>query len=104
VFALSSDGVLSIGGGIAHLNLTTRQWSDWKDATELTVISAAADGRNRYWLGTAHGVYVLVVNGSKWDVWPMGLDGERILSLAVDSSGYLLAAVESRGLFRASIR
>jgi len=96
--------VLSIGGGIAHLNLTTRQWSYWKDATELTVISAAADSRNRYWLGTSHGIYVLVVDGSRWDVWPMGLDGERILSLTVDSNGYLLAAVEGRGLFRASIR
>ena len=104
VFALPPDGVLSIGGGIAHLNLTTRRWTYWKDGGELTVTSAAPDGRGRYWLGTAHGVYVIVVNGSEWDVWPMGLDGERILSLAVDAKGYLLAAVEGRGLFRANIQ
>ena len=67
-------------------------------------MTSAAVGRGRYYMGTAQGVYMLTVDGKDWEVWPMGLDGERIVSLTVDPKGFVVASVEGRGLFRAALQ
>jgi hypothetical protein len=103
LFRPAPDTVLSLGAGISLLDMPSRTWTQVKDEQELTITAAAEEDRGRYWMATAHGVYLLVLRDGTWQVWPMGLDGERITSLAVDPNGYLLAAVEGRGLFRASL-
>ena len=102
VFRTPSGDVLSLGQGITRFDLTTRRWEQVKEPKEITVTSAA-EGRGRYWMGTAQGVYMLQIDGTDWQVWPMGLDGERIVSLTVDPKGYVVASVEGRGLFRAAL-
>jgi photosystem II stability/assembly factor-like uncharacterized protein len=74
------------------------------DGTESgnTVTAFAKDDRGRYWLGTRNGVLRLSIDGSDWRLSPTGLDGD-ISAVAVDSDGYLLAAVIGRGMFRARL-
>lgn len=94
--------VIAMGRGIARLDLETRVWSDIKDGTEIEVTSAALDARGRYWMGTEQGVYVLMPDQHGWEVFPVGLQHEPVIGIAVDR-GYLIAAVRHRGLFRAAL-
>ena len=94
--------LVAMGNGIARLDLDTRVWSDVKEPTELIVTSAAVDDKGRFWMGTAHGVYVLMPDQLGYEVISMGLQDEPIVSLALDRR-YLVAAVKGRGLFRAAL-
>ena len=92
-----------MGDGIARLDVGTRVWTDVADAAGLDVTSAVADGRGRFWMGTAHGVYALMPDDHGWQIFPMGLQHEQITGIVVDRRGYLIAAVRGRGLYRAAL-
>jgi ligand-binding sensor domain-containing protein len=101
---LASDpalGIVALGTGIAQLSLTERRWTIRAESRH-DITAFAKDDRGRYWLGTRGGVWRLSIGGSDWRLTPAGLDGD-ILAVAVDPDGYLLAAVASRGMFRARL-
>jgi ligand-binding sensor domain-containing protein len=100
---LASDdalGLVLFGDGIAQLSRDQRTWV--VRATSPAITAFARDGQGRYWLGTHDGVSRLSVEEPAWKLIPAGLDG-RISALAIDPDGYLLAAVDNRGMFRARV-
>lgn len=104
VFNAPDDSVPVLGSGVRRFDLAQRTWQEWPSESEMEVTSAVAESKGRYWVGRAQGVCLLVVQGQEWNVWRMRLDGEHIVWIGSDPSGYLLAAVEGRGLFRAALR
>jgi photosystem II stability/assembly factor-like uncharacterized protein len=100
---LASDdtlGLVLFGDGIAQLSRDQRAWIVRAESPAITAF--ARDGQGRYWLGTRDGVSRLSLEEPAWKLIPAGLDG-RISVLAIDPDGYLLAAVDGRGMFRARL-
>jgi photosystem II stability/assembly factor-like uncharacterized protein len=100
---LSSDatlGVILLGDGIAQLSIPDRKWIVRAEAPIITAF--VQDDQGHYWLGTRDGVSRLTVEGTDWRIDPMGLEGS-ISALAFEPGGYLLAAVDDRGVFRARL-
>jgi photosystem II stability/assembly factor-like uncharacterized protein len=100
---LASDdslGLLLLGDGIAQLPRDQRNWIARTDAPVITAF--ARDGQGRYWLGTRDGVSRLSIEESAWQIIPTGLEGP-VAALAIDPDGYLLAAIDGRGMFRARL-
>jgi ligand-binding sensor domain-containing protein len=93
-------GTVILGDGIAQWSVPDRKWL--VRAALPTVTAFAADGQGRYWLGTSEGVSYLSIEGAEWRSVPVGLEG-RVSALAVAPEGYLLAAIEHRGTFRARL-
>jgi photosystem II stability/assembly factor-like uncharacterized protein len=100
---LASDdalGVVIFGDGIAQLPPDGRAWLARAKTPLITAF--ARDAQGRHWLGTRDGVSRLSVEEPVWTLTPTGLDGP-IGALAIDPDGYLLAAVDGRGIFRARL-
>jgi photosystem II stability/assembly factor-like uncharacterized protein len=96
-----SIGIVVLGTGIAQLSLTERKWNIRIESRN-GITAFARDDRERYWLGTRSGLLQLSIAGSEWRLTSTGLDG-AISAVAVDPDGYLLAAVDGRGIFRARL-
>lgn len=100
LFSDSSIGTLAFGDGIAQLSLTDRKWVV---RVKRPLISAfIRDDRGQYWVGTREGLRRLSIAGSEWRLAPAGLDGS-VAALAIDPAGYLIAAIDGRGVFRARL-
>jgi ligand-binding sensor domain-containing protein len=100
---LASDeklGIALLGGGIAQLAVTDRKWILRSEGPRITAF--VRDPRGRYWLGTRAGVSRLYADGSSWRIESVGLEGP-VSALAIYEAGYLLAAVDRRGMFRARL-
>jgi ligand-binding sensor domain-containing protein len=96
----ASIGLVMFGKGIAQLSAHDRDWTVRAEGPTITAF--VRDDQGRYWLGTHEGVARLSVEDGKWQVIPIGLEGS-IAALAIDPSGYLIAAVDGRGIFRARL-
>jgi hypothetical protein len=100
VFADSTLGTVVWGNGIAQWSPTQGKWVV---RTKTPFTSAfVRDDRGRYWLGTSVGVSQLSIAGSDWRLVSAGLDGS-VAALVIDPSGYLIAAIDDRGVFRARL-
>ena len=93
-------GTVVFGDGIAQLSIRDGTWV--VRAKTPLISTFLRDDRGRYWLGTRDGLRLLSVNGSDWRVVSTGLEGS-VAPLAFDPAGYLLAAIEGRGIFRAQL-
>ena len=93
-------GVVILGNGIAQLSVPDRKWIPRHDHSRINV--SVRDSQGRYWLGTRAGVARLLTTGATWRIEGAGLEGP-VTALAVDPAGYLLAAIEGRGVFRARL-
>jgi Two component regulator propeller len=94
-------GIAVLGAGIAQLSLPDRKWIVRAEDSWITAV--VRDPQGRYWLGTRAGVARLHADGSVWRVEGAGLEGS-VSSLAIDPAGYLLAAIDRRGVFRARLQ
>jgi hypothetical protein len=101
-FSDSTIGIVVWGDGLAQWSATDGKWMV-RMKTPFTN-AFVRDERGRYWLGTGTGVSRLSIEGAEWRLVAAGLDGP-IEALAIDpsGSGYLIAAIKDRGVFRAPI-
>ena len=100
LFSDAALGTVLYGDGLRQWAAPNRTWI--ARAKTAFVTAFVRDGSGRYWLGTREGVRRLSTAGSEWSVMPAGLDGP-VAALAVDPSGYLIAAIDDRGIFRARL-
>jgi ligand-binding sensor domain-containing protein len=77
-----------------------QKWIPRNDDSRINV--SVRDSQGRYWLGTHAGVARLYTADAAWRIEGAGLEG-RVTALAVDPAGYLLAAIDGRGVFRARL-
>ena len=93
-------GTIVFGDGIAQFSATDQRWV--VRAKTPLVNKLVRDARGGYWVGTREGVMRMTVDGTQWRLASTRLDGS-VSSLAIDPSGYLIAAVDGRGVFRARL-
>ena len=93
-------GIGLFGRGIAQFAVARREWIAHTAVPQIT--DWARDANGRYWLGSRSGLYRLETDVSAWRLVDAGLEGP-VGAVAIDPAGFILAAVDGRGVFRARL-